>query len=493
MRWPSGIISAFDSENQKFALLLCARTARIEMTRSRALLVTFLVLSWLPGCFRNDSPPASNVGTAGEPAENSDQSAAVPKDLADLLKARGYVEVPLTLTKDPFFDVEVKINGQALLFILDTGTNATIIDRAVAGRLKLASHKTDLTVVGATGTEPFEQTESVQISVGPNQWKEYLALNDLSPVNNTRKTFGTPPCDGILGNDVMQLWGAVIDEAVGKLFLLEKEGVFSMPAGLTSKASMNTSMKEGRVSRVAAVEIPDDEAPVVSRTGFERLKPGMTFAQVGEILGGDLTKGRTHPGFTGTLAVIQGKRRIDLVFVDGKVTAKSAQGIDVLQAARNSAVGDAGIGAGRSSSVLTDLLKARGYVEVPLILNKQCYFDVEVAVNGQPLFFFLDTGSTNTDIDEDAATRLKLPLTETGLKHTGVGGSIAGKKTVVKQLTVGSISSEEQPAVRSFAATNAHRKKDGIRLCDGAIGNNFLQRHGAVIDHASATLFLRPK
>ena len=175
------------------------------------------------------------------------------------------------------------------------------------------------------------------------------------------------------------------------------------------------------------------------------------------------------------------------------MTAKSAQGIDVLQAARNSAVGNAGIGVRRRSTALTDFLKARGYVEVPLILNKQCIFDVEVTVNSQPLFFFLDTGADNTEIDTDVAARLKLPITETGLRHAGIGGFIAGKKTVVKQLAVGSISSEEQSAVRGFSAVNVHRKKDGIRLCDGTIGNNLLQRHGAVIDHASATLFLQPR
>src|SRR5579871_880591 len=155
--------------NHQFALRWCGKTARIVMIRSRALFVTFLLLSWLPGCNRNDSPTAPNVG-ADEPAKNSDQSGAAhlataPKDLADLLKARGYVEIPLTLTKDPFFDVEVKINGQTLLFVLDTGTNRTLIDKAVAGRLKLASHKTDQKVFGATGDEPLEETESVQISV----------------------------------------------------------------------------------------------------------------------------------------------------------------------------------------------------------------------------------------------------------------------------------------------------------------------------------------
>ncbi len=466
------------------------------MIRSRALLVTFLFLSCLPGSSRNDSPATPKAGAAGEPAKSSDQSGvaalpAAPKDLADLLKARGYVEIPLTLTRDPFFDVEVKMNGQALLFVLDTGTNRTIIDKAVASRLKLAARKTDQTVFGATGNQPLEETESVQIGLGPNRWEESPVVNDLSAVNETRKSFGTRPCDGILGNNIMQYYGAVIDESAGKLYLLEQANVFRMPA--TSKFSLTTSVAAGPVSRAAVVEIPDDGPSVVSKAGFERLTPGMTFAQIGEVLGGDLTRGSMTPGYSGTLAVLQGKRRIDLAFFDGKVTAKSAQGIDGVRTAEKGAAGKAGTGAGRSSTVLTDFLKARGYVEVPLILNKQCIFDVEVAVNGQPLFFFLDTGSTNTDIDADVARRLKLPVTETGLRHSGIGGFMAGKRTLVKHLAVGSVSGEEQPAVRAFSETNVQRKKDGIRPCDGAIGNNLLQRHGAVIDHTSATLFLRPR
>ena len=314
---------------------------------------------------------------------------------------------------------------------------------------------------------------------------------DLSPVNENRKSSGSQLLDGILGNNVMQCYGAVIDESAGKLYLLEQANVSRMSA--TSKLTLTSSVKDGPVSRAAVVEIPDSESPVVSKTGFERLKPGMTFAQIGAVLGGDLTKESMAPSYSGTLAVIQGKRRIDLVFFDGKVTAKSAQGIDGVPTAETSAVGKAAIGAQRPSTVLADFLKARGYVEVPLVLNRHCIFDVEVKVNGQPLFFFLDSAANNTEIDKDVADRLKLPVTETGLRHATLDGFQPGKSTVVEQFSVGSISSQEKPAVRGFRAVNVPRKKDGIRPCDGAIGNNFLQRHGAVIDHTSASLFLKPK
>ena len=118
--------------------------------------------------------------------------APAPKDLADLLKARGYVEIPLTLTKDPYFEVEVKIKGQALVFVLDTGTNHTFIDKAAAGRLGLASHKTDQKMFGIIGDQFLEKTESVQVSVGPNHWEESPAVNDLLGIQRIPKGLGDP-------------------------------------------------------------------------------------------------------------------------------------------------------------------------------------------------------------------------------------------------------------------------------------------------------------
>ena len=254
---------------------------------------------------------------------------------------------------------------------------------------------------GVTGTDPFEKTESVQVSVGPNQWKEDQRIT-ISRHSTIPKGFGDRPCDGLLGNNILQISGTVLDESGGKLYLLGQAKFFQMPAGGTTKDSQDDFRGRRSCFACREREIPADRAPVVSKTGFERLNIGMTFAQISEVLGGDLTKGSTLPDYRDA-GRHPGQESHRPVFFDGKVTAKSAQGIDALQTAQNSPVGNAGIGAGRSSAVLTDFLKARGYVEVPLILNKQCIFDVEVTVNSQPLFFFLDTGSSNTDIDTDVA------------------------------------------------------------------------------------------
>ena len=295
------------------------------MNRFLAFVTFFLFLAYLPGCGKNDNPPDPNpsVGKREEPLKKL----AAPKggptpfrilDLAGFLKSKGYIEVPLVLTKEGFLDVEVKINGQPLLFILDTGAGTTVIDKAVAGRLKLPEKKTDEKLSGITGAEALLRTGTVQVSIGSNQCQSDPILSDLCAINAGRKSFGTGPCDGILGQNDMQIFGAVIDHSAAKLFLLDGGTIFEMPGGLTTKSSLNISIKEGRVSREIAVEIVDKEPPVVTKTGIEQLKAGMTLAQISAVLGGDLKKGRMSPSYTGTMAVVQGKSRIDLTFQDGK-------------------------------------------------------------------------------------------------------------------------------------------------------------------------------
>jgi predicted aspartyl protease len=338
------------------------------MIRFSALLGTFLFLAFLPGCGkgcgRSENQPVPIVGTSGEPAVVAPP--AGPIDLPALLKPKGYIEVPLILTKVGLLDIEVKVNGQPLLFILDTGAGNTVIDEAVAGRLKLPIHETGQKLSGVSGAKPLKRSESVQISVGPNSCQAVPVVDNLSALNAQRKKRGTPPCDGILGNNILQDYGAVIDHSAPKLFMLDT------------------------------------------------------------------------PSF----------------------------------------------------KVRADFFKSRGYIEVPLILARDGFFDVEVQVNGQPLLFLLDTGSDNTVIDNAVAERLMLPRNKTGDTSAGITGDQPLLTTVVEQLSVGSVSSREHPGLTDFCANNEHRKKESIRLWDGLLGNNFLQLHGAVIDHSSSRLFL---
>jgi hypothetical protein len=66
----------------------------------------------------------------------------------------------------------------------------------------------------------------------------------------------------------------------------------------------------------------------LTKEAYEKIQNGMTYPQVGEALGGAMTKGKMSDGFSSKLQLIQGKHEIHLTFVDGKVTEKSAKDLE---------------------------------------------------------------------------------------------------------------------------------------------------------------------
>jgi predicted aspartyl protease len=455
----------------------------IYMIRRHALLLTVILF----GCGRQHTPPPAPTAqsTKKMPAPELVLNQAAISDLDRLLKDRGYVAVPLLLTKDGFYDVEVKVNGQPLLFLVDTAAGTVTLDTPVAERLKLPLRKSEETLAGSTGDQPAVRTDNVQLTVGPNECGAVPIVSDHSAVNSGRKTNGSPPCDGILGNNVMQIFGALIHHGAAKMYLLDQP--FSMPVGLKAKSSLNISWNEGRVARAIVVEFPQSEPPLVFKTAYERLQPGMSFDQVSDAIGGELKKGHLNPSYSGTLALVQGQGRINLDFWDGKVTARSAQGID-----GTASQDKTGVTATRPApTVVTDFLRAARYQEIPLVLTKDGIFDLEVKVNGQTLLMGLDTGANNTVIDTRVAERLKLPITKLDGTFAGITGSGPLRSTALDQLVVGIIASPAQPYVSDLSATNAQRQKIGLPPWDGTLGNNFLREHHAVIDETTWTLFLK--
>src|SRR5262249_19882965 len=125
------------------------------------------------------------------------------------------------------------------------------------------------------------------------------------------------------------------DYPSAKLFLMEPGAaaalIYEGPnargvMGITT--TVNRSFGGGRFSYGVIVALEGDQPVVLTKAAYERLETGMTYVQMAEILGGELSKGRLQTGYTGTLAVVQGKRRIDLTFQDGKVSVKSSKELE---------------------------------------------------------------------------------------------------------------------------------------------------------------------
>ncbi len=214
------------------------------MIRFQSRLACVLLLGLVPASVELVRQAGGQAATKPDPPAVGALSA--PATLAEVLKARGYVACALIPDKDGNLDVEVKVNGQPLLFILDTGASSTTLDRAAAERLKLAIRKTGKTVSGLTGSEPESRTEIVKLTLGPNVCNEAPIVSDLSAVNAERKKAGTRPCDGILGNNILQLTGAVIDLSSPKLFLLELTALLRLPPEVAAKSAQSSNLNNGR-------------------------------------------------------------------------------------------------------------------------------------------------------------------------------------------------------------------------------------------------------
>jgi predicted aspartyl protease len=141
--------------------------------------------------------------------------------LAKVLKKRGYVDVPLTISKTGLLDVKVEVDGVPMLLVLDTGANNVNLDRASAKRAKLAVKESDEKTAAQGGTVPAGVTKISSLSVGEIVSPAESYVVDFSPTNAWRKGRGDPPCDGVLGGGYLKNWSAVIDCARLKLYLLD--------------------------------------------------------------------------------------------------------------------------------------------------------------------------------------------------------------------------------------------------------------------------------
>jgi hypothetical protein len=86
--------------------------------------------------------------------------------------------------------------------------------------------------------------------------------------------------------------------------------------------------KDGQPDATIQVTIRKELPLVLTKASYEKIQKGMTYPQVGELLGGALAKGEMSDGFSSRLQFIQGKHQCDVKFVDGKITEKSAKDLD---------------------------------------------------------------------------------------------------------------------------------------------------------------------
>jgi hypothetical protein len=133
--------------------------------------------------------------------------------------------------------IPVKINGVNLLFLLNTGANASVINKKTANKLQLQVIKEFDTVIGTAGKEPISLVKIRSLSIGKTVINNLVVtkrnIGDFIDLNGQR-------IDGILGTDVLQNYSFTIDYNTQKIAFQKGRMVpgkkktisFDMPGGI---------------------------------------------------------------------------------------------------------------------------------------------------------------------------------------------------------------------------------------------------------------------
>ena len=104
--------------------------------------------------------------------------------------------------------IPVKVNNVNLLFLLNTGANATVVDKRIAEKLSLAVTREVDTVTGTAGKEPVTLVMVKTLAIGTTVLKNTVVTKrDLG----TFITMDGQKIDGILGTDVLKQFALTID------------------------------------------------------------------------------------------------------------------------------------------------------------------------------------------------------------------------------------------------------------------------------------------
>ncbi len=167
-------------------------------------------------------------------------SAAPPPEMGAALEARGYVAVPMRRHGATHLAIEARVNGVPGTFILDTGAGRTVVDTAVQSRFdpdRAARAAGRATGAGAGGMA-IAALPGNRLRIGDYRddafTLHFLALDHVNAAFSQR---GEAPVAGVVGADVLERGGAIIDYPNLRLYLRTPEAGGPAPASSSPSSS----------------------------------------------------------------------------------------------------------------------------------------------------------------------------------------------------------------------------------------------------------------
>ncbi|WP_152286239.1 retropepsin-like aspartic protease [Flavicella marina] len=129
------------------------------------------------------------------------------------LVKKGYVQIPVKITKTNHMVVKVKLNGVKGRFILDTGASNSCVgfDQVAQFLIETSESEVKAAGAGAVGMETRNSQDNTLKMAGWKTKKCNLVIFDMSHVNEALIAHGAKPINGIIGADILRSGKAIID------------------------------------------------------------------------------------------------------------------------------------------------------------------------------------------------------------------------------------------------------------------------------------------
>jgi hypothetical protein len=144
--------------------------------------------------------------------------------LANMLETLGYTRIRLQPTAGGFFTLKIRVKAVAFNMVLDTGANASHLDRRRTSGAGIfwAEDVTDLVALKSSKAKPITFVDQIEIE-GFRSGKLVLGEFDMSKFNELFAAEHEPLADGLLGADILHAFSAIIDYPSNSLFLLDRK------------------------------------------------------------------------------------------------------------------------------------------------------------------------------------------------------------------------------------------------------------------------------
>lgn len=165
---------------------------------------------------------ACQQSAAPEPEYRPEEAGTVDHALCLL----GFEAVPLQEVATGHHLVQATVNGTSGSFVLDTGANATVVDREHAPTFGLAEGSTGLrgVVGGLAGGASAHQVPIESLRIGSVDVRQgRIVTADLGQLLQTLGRFTGTTVYGLVGQDVLKEHRAIVDVAKPMLYLMAED------------------------------------------------------------------------------------------------------------------------------------------------------------------------------------------------------------------------------------------------------------------------------